>query len=64
MKESLKEILEQIIKDLREHGHDPIDRPIIFMWSYPDLELKFTLVIEKKEEESEEDSDGNEEVVH
>ena len=51
MKESLKEILEQIIKDLREQGHDPLDRPIVFIWSYPDKEFKFTLVIQKKEEE-------------
>lgn len=62
MNESLKGILEQIIKDLREQGHDPSERPVVFIWSYPEEELKFTLVIQKKEDE--EKSVGDQEVVH
>jgi len=54
MKENLKEILAQIVADLREQGHDPLERPIVFMWHYDDGEdLKYTLVIQKKEDDDE-----------
>jgi hypothetical protein len=55
MNENLKGFLEQLIKELREQGHDPLERPVVFIWSYPEEELKFTLVIQKKEDEEEQD---------
>jgi hypothetical protein len=55
MNENLKGFLEQLVKELREQGHDPLERPVVFIWSYPEEELKFTLVIQKKEDEEEQD---------
>lgn len=51
----LKGILDNIVSDLKEQGHDPEDRPIVFRWSYPEETLMYTLIIEKITEEDEED---------
>jgi len=65
MNQELKTILDNIVADLRSQGHDPLNRPIVFMWSYPDEDLKYTLVIqEKEEEENEEDHGYVDEALH
>lgn len=67
MNQELKTILDNIISDLKEHGHDPLERPVCFMWSYPEEELRYTLVIQKDEGMEEDDNppvDGQLEAVH
>lgn len=45
MKEELKTILDNIVADLRSQGHDPVDRPIVFVWDYGG-DIKYTLVFQ------------------
>ena len=57
----LKGILENIVSDLKSQGYDPVDRPIVFKWSYPETDISYTLIIEKVGED-EDDDEG--EMVH
>ena len=55
MKNELRTILESIVKDLESQNLNPRERPIVFMWTYPETDLKYTLIIEKYVEDPQED---------